>query len=250
VLYASSRSKVDFYGLEVYPALLLAVAVAAMDLLRGGPFASPRAWAAPWWGVAAVAGVGFLVLLTQADSPWVRDLGIPSIPVALLFLGAACAAGLAAAVCFARRRPALALVAVAGLSLVLFEVQRVTYAASYDDHSMKFAADLYNAHAAPGDLLVTDEPPEFEHAAILSFYTGQTVRILRDREGSIMHFIEPDRDALCIDEPQLQGLAQAHTVFLVGDGDETPGRLADLGLSWSVLGTGADRALYRIGAAR
>ncbi len=248
VLYASSRSKVDFYGLEVYPALLLVVAVTLMDLMRGGRFASRRVWAAPWWGVAALAAVGFAVLFTSADAAWVRDLGIPSIPVALMFLAAATLAGGGAAFFFACGRPRAALLAVGLLSIVLFQVQRANYAAGHEDASAKFAADLYNQHARAGDVLVTTELPEFEHVAALVFYTGRQVVILRDREDSIMHFIEPDRDALCIDGPELQArAASGQRIFLLGDSDETPQRLGDLGLDPKVLGSAGDRSLFVIG---
>lgn len=249
-LYTTSRSKVDFYGLEVYPPLLLAIAVTLMDLIRDGRFASRRAWAAPWWGAAAAAAVGLAVLVTNADADWVRDLGIPSIPVALMFLAAATLAGGAAALLFTRGRPALALLAVGSLCIVLFQVQRVTYRTGHDDASARFAADLYGRYARDGDVLVSDERPEFEHVAGLVFYTGRQVLILRDREDSIMHFIEPDRDALCIDEAALRRLAAGgHRIFLLGDSDAIPPRLADLGLASTVLGSGGDRSLFMIGSA-
>ena len=250
VLYALSRSKVDFYGLEIYPPLLIGVAVPLADLLGERRFASGRRWALPWLGVSGVAATCLLVLLLARNADWFLALEIPSPPAAAVFLSSASVLGLGAGLAFLRERPRLALGAVALLCAVLFQVQRVTFEAGFEHSSMKFAADLLEGRLREGDLLISDERSEFEHVAALAWYTGRPVQMLRDRESSIMHFIEPDRNALCMDEPELVAeVCGGRTTYLVAETEPTPARLAELGLDGHSLGSASDRSLFALACA-
>lgn len=249
LLYASSRSKVDFYGLEIYPPLLVGLSAPLGDLLGEGRFASGRRWAWPWLGIGSVGGLSLVVLLVGWDSDALAALGIPSRPAAAVFLTAALVFGLAAGALFRRDRPRAALACAIVVCAVLFQVARVSHEKSFEGTALAFAR-LYEPLAREGDVLVSDERPEFEHVAALLFYTGRRALMLRDREGSIMHFIEPDRNALCIDEPELVALVRAgRRVYFVGAPEPSEARFAELGLPWQRLGAAGARGFYALGSA-
>jgi 4-amino-4-deoxy-L-arabinose transferase-like glycosyltransferase len=244
VLYATSRSKVDFYGLEIYPPLLIALSAPLGDLLGEARFASGRRWAWPWLGIGSAGGLALAALLVGWDSAVIRDLGIPSLPAAAVFLASAVVFGFAAGVLFRRNHPRAALACAVLVCAVLFQVARVSYVMGFEDSSLAFG-QVYAPLAREGDVLVSDERAEFEHVAGLVFYTGRQVLILRDREDSIMHFIEPDRDALCIDEPALAELVRSgRRVFYVGEPEPSEARFAERGLAWQRIGSGGERSFY------
>jgi hypothetical protein len=155
--------------------------------------------------------------------------------------------GLFIAFSFSGGRVKLALLGLAVFMVVLFYSSWAMYVAVFPKDSMKFAADSYNREAEPWTLLVTDERPEFEHSAVLNYYTRKPVFLLRNNSNSVLHFIQEDRQAMCLDEDDLVRLSREKVVYLVGETEETVARLARLELSYWVLADSGDRSLFRLG---
>jgi 4-amino-4-deoxy-L-arabinose transferase-like glycosyltransferase len=247
VTYSLSRSKVDAYGLQVYPPLLLAMAVPLADMLGERRFASSRAWALPWFLVTGLAIGSLAVLGLGRDSAFVAGLGIPSLELAIVFLAVTGLFGLGAALAFAVGRAGLALACIAVVCVVLFQVTRSTYEVQFPEESRKFAADRFNELARADAILVSAEPPEFEHVAVLAFYTRQRVPVLAASEGTRMTFLQRERQALILNEPELLDLAaDRRDVFLVGEPALLEGRLERLGLRTETLDAAGGRVLYRL----
>ncbi len=247
VTYSLSASKVDAYGLQVYPPVLLAMAVCLSDMLDQKRFSSERAWAMPWFLVTGLAIGSLAVLGLGRDSAFVAQLGIPSLELAIIFLAATGLFGLGAALAFAVGRAALALACIAVVCVVLFQVTRSTYRVQYAEESRKFAADRFNELAGDDALLVSVEPPEFEHVALLAFYVRAPVSVLAASEGSRMAFHQAERQALILDDAALSGLvAERREVFLVGEPEVLEGRLERLGLRAETLDAAGGRVVYRL----
>jgi len=247
IIFSLSQSKVDFYGLHSYPPLIILLSLPLRDLLGSKNLASPKSWAYPWMIVSALGLLSTLFLLLAKDQKLVHDLEIPSLGVALVFLIAAFALGLLIALGFLKGKVKLALLCIFLLMLIFFHSVRAMFVASFPNESMKFAADTFNEAAEREAILVSDERPEFEHVATLNFYTGRPVFLLRDNNGSILHFIQKDRQAMCFDETDLVRLCQeGHVVYLVGQTEKTQKRLSQLKLRSKILSSGGNRSLFRL----
>jgi 4-amino-4-deoxy-L-arabinose transferase-like glycosyltransferase len=244
LLYGVSRSKGDYYGLQVYPPMVVLFAPFVRALLDGRSQFSPRAWAAPWL-LVTVAAAGIALWLgsaggreAHATAPWM--LGV----VATVAVLAATAGG-----SLLWGRVYLAAFLVVALTLVLFAALHQRTVAAFPVNSMKFAADHFNTVTDPGAVLVTDErPDEYEHVAILPFYTHRPAYLLKNEGASILHFTDAAREAQCLDNDGLIKVVRERTVYLVGNADVMPPRLAALGLSATQVRRSGDRALFRLGS--
>jgi 4-amino-4-deoxy-L-arabinose transferase-like glycosyltransferase len=244
VLYSTSQSKTDFYGLEIYPPLIIFLSVLVKDLLGARAFSSPRSWAYPWFIVSALAFLTTLFLFFGREMKVVEDL-IPSLNVAFVFLIASLSLGLMVALSFLKGKVKSAFLGISVLMVILFYAVRTMYVVVFPYESMKFAADTFSRVAEQGSVLISDERPEFEHVATLNFYTEQQTFLLRDNKGSILYFIEKDREALCLDETDLVKLSrQGLAVYLVGETEKTEKRLSRLKLPLKTLSSSGDRSLF------
>ncbi len=82
---------------------------------------------------------------------------------------------------------------------------------------------------------------------MLAYYSKRPVLMLQNQKGSILHFIEKDRQALCIDESQLEGLANGpHAVYLVGVTQKTIARLTRLQLPYRIVAASGNRTLFAL----
>lgn len=248
VIFSLSQSKGDYYGLNSYPPLIILLSLPLRDLLGPKNFTSPRSWSYPWIIISVLALASTLFLLLAKDQKLVYDLGIPSVRGALVFFIAAFALGLVVALSFLKGKVKLALLGIFLVMVIFFySVPKAGFVASFPNESMKFAADTFNKAAEQEAILVSDERPEFEHVATLNFYTGRPVFLLRDNDGSILHFIQKDRQAMCFDETDLVRLCQeGHAVYLVGQTEKTQKRLSRLKLRHEILSSGGHRSLFRL----
>jgi len=245
-LYSLSRSKVDFYGLNSYPALTILLALVVRDVLGRRASSSSRTWAYPWLVIFIVAFLALLAVFVFPDQALVPIPEIASRRVALVFLAATCILGFGIALSFFTGRARLGFAGIALVMVVDFFCARAMFDAALPQRSMKFAAAPLSTLVREGDVVVSDEGPEFEHVATLNFYVGIPVFLLRNRETSILHFIQYDQRTLCLDEPDLVRLARAgRSIYLVGETQQTSDRLSRLGLTSEALAVSGDRTLFR-----
>jgi 4-amino-4-deoxy-L-arabinose transferase-like glycosyltransferase len=247
LLFSLSRSKGDYYGLECYPPLVILLSLSLRDLLGPRRFTSPRSWSYPWFMISVFAALASLGLFFGKDLKLVQNLEIPSLKVGRIFLVTLCILGSFVAITFLKDRVRPALVGIFAIMVVFFFSTRAMHIIDYPQDSMKFAADIFNSAAEPDAVLISDERPEFGHIALLNFYIERPVYLLRDNEGSILHFIQRDKEAMCLDEADLLKMAEkGATVYLVGETAKTTKRLSGLNLGFEVLSSNADRSLFRL----
>ncbi len=248
VLFSVSRSKVDFYGLHSFPPLIVLLSPCVRDVLATRRFVASRSWSYPWFLVAFLAFVSLALLLSPQGRHAVRAFDIPSPHVALFFLFTALILGISIALSFLKEKVHWAFFGMFLFVVSLFFSTKSMFVADFPNDSMKFAADSFVAEAKPGALLISEEPPEFEHVASLNYYTGEPVLLLRDREGSILTFIQKDREALCLDEEDLKSLIyQRRTIYLVGKTEETQKRLFRLSVPFISISSSGKQSLFRLG---
>jgi hypothetical protein len=248
VMFSLSQSKGDYYGLNSYPPLIILLSLPLKDLLGPKNFTSPRSWSYPWIIISVLALASTLFLLLAKDQKLVYALGIPSLRGALVFFVAAFALGLLVALSFMKGKVKLALFGIFLVMLIFFySVPKAGFVASFPNESMKFAVDTFNKVAEQDAILISDERPEFSHVSTLNFYTGRPVFLLRDNDGSLLHFIQKDIQAKCFDETDLVRLCrEGHTVYLVGKTEKTEERLSRLKLRSRILSSGGNRSLFRL----
>jgi len=246
-----SRSKVDFYALNMYPPLLILLAIPIKELLDTHNVRASYSWAYPWYLVVALTLLATLLLIFGKDFQFVRELHIPSVRVALIFLVVAFTLGLLIALSFVHGKVRLAFLGIALFMIVLFHTARAMSVAAFPSQSMQFAAETFNRVATPGAMLISDERPEFEHVAVLNFYAAQPVMLLRKPEGSILYFLTQDRQAVCVDDADVGRLhRQGRPMYLVGATAETKNRLSRLHVPFTVLSSAGSRSLFRLEPAR
>ena len=248
VMFSLSQSKGDYYGLHSYPPLIILLSLPLKDLLGPKNFTSPRSWSYPWIIISVLALASTLFLLLAKDQKLVYDLGIPSLRGALVFFIAVFALGFLVALSFMKGKVKLALLGIFLVMVIFFySVPKAGFVASFPNESMKFAADTFNKVAEQDAIFVSDERPEFSHVSTLNFYTGRPVFLLRDTDGSLLHFIQKDIQAMCFDETGLVRLCrEGHTVYLVGQTEKTEKRLSRLKLRSKILSSGGNRSLFRV----
>lgn len=248
VVFACSRSKVDFYGLHVYPGLLLLIAWMweeglAAPARGGGP--DHRALAAPWLFCAAGAAVSTVALAVERSLWTVLDL--PGAPVVWSFLALALPGGaIAGWGCWTGRlRTGLLGVTLLGAGFCAAQGQEFTGLAETD--SLAFAARVFRREASADARLVATERPEFAHVGTLPFYSGRKGFLLRDARGSGLYFSWKDPREAVIDESELASWVRAgRTVYLAGDAGELADRTARLGLAGDARARSGTRVLLRL----
>lgn len=234
VFYGASRSKVDFYGLQAYPPAILLLAVLMRRLLDGRSAVSAAAWAAPWVLVALVAA-------GLAGAEWASHVpggGLGLLAVAMLALGTAGA--------LATARPRLAAAAGAALMTLIAAGLSADAAARLPSHSVKFAADYLRREAGADAVVLAEEGAEFEHVAGLPYYLRRPVLVLKAEEGSLMHFVEADRQNQCVDALEIVTLVRRRPVYVLGRTESVASRLSRLGLQAECAASSGDRTLCRV----
>jgi len=147
--------------------------------------------------------------------------------------------------CWTRKKTRHAFAVIAIYMIFFFYFTEKMFVAAYPDDSMKFAADKYNQVAKEGDILFSDELPEFAHIAILPYYTGKRAYLLRDQKNSKLYFLLKDRMELCFNEDQFkQKVVEQGKIYLVGKTKKTIRRLGKLGLGYRILARSDGKALF------
>ncbi len=248
VLFSLSRSKGDYYGLHIYPPLIILLSLPLKDLLGPRKFTSPRSWAYPWILISVLAFALTLFLLLAKDPKLVYDLRIPTFRGALVYFIAVFALGLLVVISFMKGKVKLALLNIFLLMVIFFySVPKAGFVASFPNESLKFAADTFNKVAEQGATLISEEGGEFSHVSTLNFYTGQPAFLLRKNEGSLLSFIQKDMEAMCLDETDLLKFCrERHAVYLVGRTENIQERLSRLKLRYKILSSGGNRSLFRL----
>jgi len=249
VIFSLSRSKGDYYGLNIYPPLIILLSLPLMDLLGPRNFTSPRSWAYPWMIISALALVSTLFLLLAIDPKLAHNLGIPTLRGALTFFIAAFVLGLLVVLSFMKGKVKLALLGIFILMIIFFySVPKAGFDASFPNESMKFAADTFNKVAEQDAILISDEGPEFSHVSTLNFYTGRPAFLLKNNEGSLLlHLIQKDMQAMCIDETDLLRFCrEGHAIYLAGQTEKTRERLSRLKLRYRILSSAGNRSLFQL----
>ncbi|RLB08773.1 MAG: hypothetical protein DRG59_04170 [Deltaproteobacteria bacterium] len=245
MVFSLSKSKVDFYGMHFYPPLLILLAMQLRRTLMEKQMTSHRLWSYPWLLVPVLAIVSLVFLKSQESSQLVEGLGIPSIGVAYEFLITAAVLGFLIFFCWTRKKTRHAFAVIAIFMIFFFYFTEKMFVAAYPDDSMKFAADKYNQVAKEGDILFSDELPEFAHIAILPYYTGKRAYLLRDQKNSKLYFLLKDRMELCFNEDQFkQNVIEQGKIYLVGKTKKTIRRLDKLGLGYRILARSDGKALF------
>jgi hypothetical protein len=147
-----------------------------------------------------------------------------------------------------RRRLALAGIGV--YMTVFFVLFQGMFDARAQDESMHFAAVAYRAEAPPGARIVSDERSEFAHVCSLNFYLDEPAWLVRDAEGSQLHFSFKEYEKRVIDEADLVGwVREGIPVYAVGELHRWPARFERLGLKGALRATQGGRGLFRVALA-
>jgi hypothetical protein len=240
LFFSLARSKGDYYALQIFPGWCLLVAWLWNEAWERR--ASRRWLAAPW----LATGLAGLVVLAAGR------LGVWSLPpspgdFADRFVPVAGLGGLAIGAAAWRGRQALALAGIGAYMAIFFVLFHAMYETRAQDESMHFAATAYRAEAPPGARIASDERPEFAHVCSLNFYLDEPAWLVRDAEGSRLHFSFKEYEKRVIDEVDLvRWVAQGIPVYVVGELDAWPARLAGLGLRGALRAQQGDRGLFRV----
>ena len=247
LFFSLSRSKGDHYGLNCYPPLIILLSLPFSDLLGAQKFTTSRPWSYPWLIVSVLSFSAAITLFFARDLRLIQDLGIPSLKVALIFLIALFLLSLWVAVSFVKGKVRLAFLGIGLIMVVFFNSMRISYLIDFPKDSMKFAADSFSRVAKPGAILISSEEDEFEHVATLTYYTGQPVFVLRNETNSILHFIQKDREAMCLDEADLERMViQKPAVYLVGETEKTEQRLTRLKIPFEIASSAGGHSIFRL----
>jgi hypothetical protein len=250
LLFSFSKCKGDHYGLNCYPPLIILLSLPFRDLLGAQEFTTSRSWSYSWLIVSVLSLSAAITLFFGRDLRLVQDLGIPSLKVALIFLIALFFLSLWVALSFMKGKVRLAFLGIGLIMVTFFNSTRIMYGINFPHESMKFAADTFNKIAKPGAVLISSEDDEFEHVATLTYYTGQPVFVLRNETHSILHFIQKDREAMCLDETVLERMIlQKSAVYLAGETEKTERRLMRLKIPFEIASCSDGRSLFRLEAA-
>jgi 4-amino-4-deoxy-L-arabinose transferase-like glycosyltransferase len=244
VFFSLSRSKGDYYALQIFPGWCLLVAWLWNEALERR--VALRWLGAPWL-VTGILALG--VLAADRLGLWV----LPSSPgdFADHFVPVAAVGGLAIGGAAALGRQRLALAGIAVYMTIFFALFQGMYEERARDESMHFAAVAYRAEAPAGARIVSDERPEFAHVCSLAFYTDQPAWLVRDAQGSKLHFSFKEYDKRVIDEADLvRWVRQGTPVYAVGDLERWPARFARLGLRGTLRAEQGERGLFRVEEAR
>ncbi|MBI5367549.1 MAG: glycosyltransferase family 39 protein [Planctomycetes bacterium] len=260
LVFALAKSKVDFYGLHVYPGILLLVtwlweeawraaerpAAADSAAARAPEGPRPGALALPWVA-CAVGAVAASALFLALPSPAAAELDLPPPPIVWTFLAHALVGFWLAGAAAGRGCPGPALAGITVTAIGFGIVWGWIFAHQETDQSLRFAAVAFRAEAPPGARLVATERPEFAHVAVLPFYAHRRAYLLRDPEPSQLHFTLRDPEQVVIDEHQLvQWVAEGIPVYLVADRVDLGARLGRLILHGNERAASGRRSLYRL----
>lgn len=240
VFFSLARSKGDYYALQIFPGWCLLVAWLWSDALERR--IGVRWLGAPW---LVTAGLALGVLVAGRLGVW----ALPPSPgdFAGRFVPVAAVGGLAigGAVLLGRHRLALAGIAV--YMTVFFVLFQGMFEVRAQDESMHFAAVAYRAEAPPSARIVSDERSEFAHICALNFYLDEPAWLVRDAEGSLLHFSFKEYEKRVIDEADLASwVGEGNPVYAVGELDRWPARFARLGLRGTLRAVQGGRGLFRV----
>ena len=243
-LFSLSKNKVDFYGLHVYPALIILLAYEMRSFFekKNGLL---KLWAYPWLILAVIALVCFTFICIKPDSLFLKSIDIPSIFWAKIFLFGSVAMGLMIWVAFMKRKIELSFFIIALYMGFFFVCTKEMYRADFDKDSMKFATDIYNKMATRDAPIFCSNLPEFAHIAIINFYTKRIAYVLKDA-GDILPRLQ-DRRKMYIDEDEfIRIVKEKKMAFLIGKTEVLERRLEKMKLRYNILGTSNGRAIFLV----
>lgn len=240
LFFSLARSKGDYYALQIFPGWCLLVAWLWNEALERR--VALRWLALPW---LVVAGLASAILALDGLGVW----SLPASPgdFAARFVPVAALGGLAVGVALLRGRQHLALAGIAVTMTIFFALFQRMYEVRAEDESMQFAAIAYRAEAPPQARIVSDERSEFAHVCSLNFYLDEPVWLVRDAEGSQLHFSFKEYEKRVLDEADLADwVRDGIPVYAVGELDRWPARFERLGLRGTLRAEQGGRGLFRL----
>ena len=244
LIFSCSRNKVDFYGMHVYPPLLITLSYEIMLFLRkkNGIL---NLWAYPWLILAILAICSFAFLCIRSDAGIIKTLDIPSIFWAKIFLIGSFLAGSIIWISLRRRVFAISIVTFAAYMCFFFLCTEQMYIADFKKDSMKFAADIYNKMAIENAPIFCADLPEFAHVATINFYTGKQVYVLKMPGDEVPAY--EDRRRMYVEAEQfLRILKDKKVAFVIGNTKHMINFLAKLRLRYQLLSTSEDRGIFLV----
>ncbi len=242
-IFCYSKSKVDFYGMHVYPPLLILLSK-EIRLFLEKKNTMLNLWAYPWLIMAILAICSFVFLCVESDSSIIKSLDIPSLFWAKIFLIVSFLASFVIWTSLKKRLVGVSIFTVAAYMCFFFFCTEKMYVADFEKDSMKFAADIYNQMATDAPIFCTDLP-EFAHIATINFYTGKQAYILKMPEDELPAY--KDRRRMYIEAGDfLRILKDKKTAFVIGNTKHVDEYLSKLGLRHQLLGTSHNRGIFLV----
>ncbi len=244
ILFSISRDKVDFYGMHVYPPLIIILSneIRSCFIKR---YNSINLWAYPWLLVAVISIFSLAVLMFKESSNFIKFLDIPSILIARYFVLASFIFGIVIWLLFLRNSIIKAFFLIIIYMCIFFVCTKKMYLADFKKDSMKFAVDIYNQMGLYDAPIFCADLPEFAHVAIINFYLNKPVYILTKRGEDLPGF--KDREKMYIDERNfLKIVKRKKKVFLIGKTNELKKRLNNINLKYILLGSSDGRSIFLV----
>ncbi len=236
LLFSISKNKVDFYGLHVYPGLTVVLSYEIKRLFEKRE--NLGLWAYPWIFVFILSAISFFIIGIKPDL-----FDIPSVSVARFFLLISSFFGLFIFILLKKGRLKLSSFLISLYMLLFFLCTERMYIADFDNDSMKFATDVLKKVKKDYPIFCSNLP-EFSHVAIVNFYTGKKVYILRGKEN--LPGYEERRRLYIDDKDFLRILEEKGKAFIIGDTEDVKERLRRLGLRYKILCSSSNRSLFLV----
>ena len=246
LIFSYSKSKVDFYGMHVYPPLLISLSYEIKLFLkkRDGMLSL---WAYPWLILAILAICSLVFLCVKADSSTIKLLDIPSLFWAKIFLLGSFFAGSLMWISLRKRIFAISIPALITYMCFFFFCTEQMYIADFKKDSMKFAADVYNQMSTEDAPIFCADLPEFAHIATINFYTRKQAYILKMPDDEVPAY--EDRKKMYVEAKEfLRILKDKKVAFVIGNTKHVDEYLTALGVKHQLLCSSSDRGIFLVSA--
>ncbi len=242
-LFSLSKNKVDFYGMHIYPPLIILLSpnIRNFILKKNGLL---KLWSYPWLFLSIIAIFSFLFLSIKGNSALIRSLDIPSMPWAKMFLFVSFISGLIIWFFISRKKIISSILAFSLYICFFFLCTLKMYLADFYKDSMKFAADVYQKMSINAPIFCANLP-EFSHIGTINFYTKRPAYVLKMPGDKLPSYKE--RRKMYVDKEKFLNIIEKKgLVFVIGKINNIKGYLHKIGVQFHILSTSDDRAIFLV----